>query len=751
MPDCFIFFIAKDDNNTYHGKKMKRRLFFIWLISYGLIFLIPLTGIFLSFHQANRVIEEEISRSHWASLNQIRHIVDGELDGVDRLALEIGWSPLVERLMAVEEPVDEWDRFNLFQFHRNARVYASVSNMVDDFFLYLPSTGMVVTHMNMYSSLDEYHRLFLESHSLGELNREFSQYSNGRIISLEENSDSETDYYWIRSFPTGRDDEILGQLVLRLNRNHIRSILAENSWMPSAVLGIADNPGRPILYEPREMGFSQPLSLARRGSVPLEIEGVEYMLSLIPSEKCPWSYFSLIPTNLFLERAKNIRLTIILFSGAAYMIAFFMLLYMIDRNYRPIGTLVSHLDQMPKDTDNELEFISRSMNQLLQEQDRQSRSAFLYRLLNRPLKSVSILEEGIDKYRLDWENRCFQTALIYVENLGDEEPDPLSFEFLIEAVKQAFSSLECDLIDQRGELTLLLRYQKRENRTAVTTAARQLHRSLSENYGLSSAVALSSVKDSALYLFQAHQEARESLEAALFRGTREVVFFEDLKGERDVSRPSSLELENRFLNALRANQISTARQILLDELIRIGNEKGDYWINKTRVMGITSLVIDAFGELRGVLTDDYSREVERLCAGDNLGEIHRRIEGLFLSLERDIEKDREAGDDSLVKQTDRYLIRNFADISLTVSSIAEYLGVSDTYLSTLYKKETGRGLLRSIHNTRIREAKKLLRSTPLTLNDIAGKIGYSNDIALIRAFKRYEGISPGKYRDSVKK
>ena len=46
------------------------------------------------------------------------------------------------------------------------------------------------------------------------------------------------------------------------------------------------------------------------------------------------------------------------------------------------------------------------------------------------------------------------------------------------------------------------------------------------------------------------------------------------------------------------------------------------------------------------------------------------------------------------------------------------------------------------------EIKELL-STPATLNQIAEKTGYYNSLAMIRVFKRYEGETPGKYREKL--
>ena len=69
------------------------------------------------------------------------------------------------------------------------------------------------------------------------------------------------------------------------------------------------------------------------------------------------------------------------------------------------------------------------------------------------------------------------------------------------------------------------------------------------------------------------------------------------------------------------------------------------------------------------------------------------------------------------------------------------------YLSKTFKKATGKGLLDYIHTLRIEKAKELIKSTDKSLKVIAEEVGYSNNLTLIRAFKRYEGITPSAYKE----
>jgi YesN/AraC family two-component response regulator len=67
-----------------------------------------------------------------------------------------------------------------------------------------------------------------------------------------------------------------------------------------------------------------------------------------------------------------------------------------------------------------------------------------------------------------------------------------------------------------------------------------------------------------------------------------------------------------------------------------------------------------------------------------------------------------------------------------------------SYLSRSYKKFRGINLLDYIHKIRIEKAKLIINST--NLKDVAQQVGYYESKALIRVFKKYEGVTPGRFK-----
>lgn len=86
---------------------------------------------------------------------------------------------------------------------------------------------------------------------------------------------------------------------------------------------------------------------------------------------------------------------------------------------------------------------------------------------------------------------------------------------------------------------------------------------------------------------------------------------------------------------------------------------------------------------------------------------------------------------------------------LSLSFFAEMFNLTKTYLSSLFKKETGISLTDFIHQVRMRKAIILINSSALPVTSIATACGYNDINYFIRIFKRTYGLSPVQYRKSI--
>lgn len=86
-------------------------------------------------------------------------------------------------------------------------------------------------------------------------------------------------------------------------------------------------------------------------------------------------------------------------------------------------------------------------------------------------------------------------------------------------------------------------------------------------------------------------------------------------------------------------------------------------------------------------------------------------------------------------------------VDLSLYSLAKQLNVNASYLSSLFKKETGSTLTVYVNRKKVRHAAHLLHTTNMQIQTVAQYCGISDVNYFIRIFKKYMGKTPKEYRD----
>ena len=87
------------------------------------------------------------------------------------------------------------------------------------------------------------------------------------------------------------------------------------------------------------------------------------------------------------------------------------------------------------------------------------------------------------------------------------------------------------------------------------------------------------------------------------------------------------------------------------------------------------------------------------------------------------------------------------DHDLSMASLSAEFHVNESTLSRIFRQEKNMTFLEYLQSLRVQKAKELLKTC--SVKETAAKVGFWDAQALIRVFKKYEGITPGQYKESV--
>jgi transcriptional regulator GlxA family with amidase domain len=101
--------------------------------------------------------------------------------------------------------------------------------------------------------------------------------------------------------------------------------------------------------------------------------------------------------------------------------------------------------------------------------------------------------------------------------------------------------------------------------------------------------------------------------------------------------------------------------------------------------------------------------------------------------------------DSVVRACEEWLAEHYRDAD-AIRQLVEWANIPERTLKRRFKAATGSTLIEQLQNLRIEEAKRLLESGHMPVDEISVEVSYEDPSFFRRLFKRRTGLTPSQYR-----
>lgn len=103
----------------------------------------------------------------------------------------------------------------------------------------------------------------------------------------------------------------------------------------------------------------------------------------------------------------------------------------------------------------------------------------------------------------------------------------------------------------------------------------------------------------------------------------------------------------------------------------------------------------------------------------------------------------------VIKDAQKYIMRSYMESELDLTSVAEAIGSSPSYLSRLMKQQLGMSFKDFLTTLRIQKACGLMKDKTISISEVSELVGYSNQHYFSTAFKNAMGMTPSEYKKSL--
>ncbi|NOU98267.1 response regulator [Paenibacillus sp. LMG 31456] len=247
-------------------------------------------------------------------------------------------------------------------------------------------------------------------------------------------------------------------------------------------------------------------------------------------------------------------------------------------------------------------------------------------------------------------------------------------------------------------------------------------------------------------------QAREAADQKWYLGKNRVISMDSLEHEEHSMYRFDQVQSERFLSVMKAaepNQLSMELNDLFEWLARNRREGLKYSRNVCLQLILLSnrLLLELNIQSRDLEEKELSLW-ERVFKQETITDLRFTLESYLVEVCSRIQEKRSGKSSNVIERIRQVIEERLAD-SLTVSDIAESVYLSPTYVSLLYKQETGDTVYEYLTKVRIEKAKELLRDTTVKLYEVCYAVGYSDPSHFSKLFKKVTGFTPSAYREQV--
>ncbi|WP_435164246.1 helix-turn-helix domain-containing protein [Paenibacillus glycanilyticus] len=761
-----------------------RSLFFriLFLLVLLVVFTVFVVGFFANRHSQS-VVKTEVKQSSFQMLEQTRRLMDTILNDVDQITIRLAQNRAFSEAMEAgndgpsEADVDEIKSYMLDSY--------ITSPYIESIYVYYAASDKIQSALIGPVKSGETEDLiwlpFYRAMSRTEGKWFVRNYPD------ENKNLSETQVTLIRTTPWA-SSPVRGAIVVNMNQQALFQIPSfrlmrqgEEIWMvsPDSSLAFNSNTGGQVPGD--EFAIIQNKLGSDISAFTTKFRGSEYSFTAVSSPYTGWKYVDLIPTSSLYKSSKEIQnfmLILMAFSIVAAVLAAF---YLTLRIYSPIHSLVQMVinkkdwkSVVPLQDQSEMSMLfsafitmkeqGAEMESQLKENWPVLQQSFLQQLIHERTKLHEERFAKFEYYQLPVSREGFFVMVIRIDNYHGYINTYGSFDqslirYFIAKLAGEITGQLCrsyPLHTESRDIILICNPEKTMIKEAffqeTPELAGRIQAAVSEYLNLTVSIGIGELKPEAGDISESYREAFEALEGRAFKGYESIA-------------PSWLASEKKPGDQLLIRKLAALKREILLLIREEPSEKFEEELRKLEKVAegaeglpfpliqhaYFQLMIEVFHrsvDLGLPLHNDneLAKLQEKLLRMETVYDVAMAVQDYIRETNRRFCAEKRSGPESVAKQIIAYIQNNF-DKEISLGGIADQLQLDPSYVSRLFKQEISVTFMDYVISLRLEKTKELLKTSELTVKDIGASVGYANQRSFNRIFKKYEGMTPGEYRD----
>lgn len=287
-------------------------------------------------------------------------------------------------------------------------------------------------------------------------------------------------------------------------------------------------------------------------------------------------------------------------------------------------------------------------------------------------------------------------------------------------------------------------------REQIRSLGKKIISVVKDYFEVSVSVAVSRKKDSLKEFGELLYEAMSATNYYFYHSSDPVVFYSE-EFEASASHTGSFHigfLKKELSQAVSANDSLRLEEILnqVASLLREHNPSRQQAVNACANL---YFFLASFFEDEEVVGFPYEVNImEKLGRLGTLGQIIQWTDWFKKAVSAILERRRDSRTDKIAELVREYVMEHYRE-RITLGQAAQALNISQGYLSTAFKKQSGESFTSFVSTVKIEKAKELIEGHQYMMYEISDMLGFDTPFYFSKVFKKVTGMSPREYESSA--
>lgn len=372
------------------------------------------------------------------------------------------------------------------------------------------------------------------------------------------------------------------------------------------------------------------------------------------------------------------------------------------------------------------------------------------------LEQSSIDFRGERYFMLIFEEKYYEDMYFLVEQSGQTKDQRYKMDVSKELMKSSMARFgKLYFMRRPGSVSGIVEINGSCTEEDIRAAVSELLESIRERTGLDAKVRISSIHSGLGELSACFGEMESLVRYCGITGVDKPVAFYSEYTFSPFPNPLLLakNVEMRLFSSARSGDYFAVAQ-LMEGMIRdfFFNVTSSIYIVEYKFSHMKSLVLSLLSDVSLNIGADFLEDInamQRILEVQSAQGLIEEVNSIFRQLEEFSSTTLKQFPPLWLRDVGKYIDDNFSDPLLNISAVAAHFDLCADYISREFKAYSGISILEYIHTLRLAEARRLLAGG-MNVHDVAQRVGYGHERTMTRAFKKYEGITPGMLRGQAK-